>query len=92
VIYEHGEPRWNVNRKIPHSSTRQHWQFYQQSSGSKQEDQLKGMMNLALKSILLILACDSFTGHKILHGVSGFTYLLKEGVLQIFIALKNPSP
>jgi hypothetical protein len=22
----------------------------------------------------------------------GFTYLLKEGVLQIFIALKNPSP
>jgi hypothetical protein len=35
----------------------------------------------------------SFTCHKILrHGTSGFTSHLKEGVLRIFIALKNPSP
>jgi hypothetical protein len=35
----------------------------------------------------------SFTYHKILwHGTSGFTSHLKEIVLWIFIALKNPSP
>jgi hypothetical protein len=35
----------------------------------------------------------SLTCHKILqHGPSGFTYHMKEGVLRIFIALKNPSP
>jgi hypothetical protein len=35
----------------------------------------------------------SFTCHKILrHGTSSFTSHPKEGVLRIFIALKNPSP
>jgi hypothetical protein len=34
----------------------------------------------------------SFTCRKILHGTSGFTSHPKEGVLRIFIALKNPSP
>jgi hypothetical protein len=34
----------------------------------------------------------SLTRHKILqHGTSGFTSHVKEGVLRIFIALKNPS-
>jgi hypothetical protein len=35
---------------------------------------------------------SSLTCHKILqHGASGFTSHLKEGVLQIFVALKNTS-
>jgi hypothetical protein len=35
----------------------------------------------------------SLTCHKILrHGTSGFTFHPKEGVLRIFIALKNPLP
>jgi hypothetical protein len=35
----------------------------------------------------------SFMCHRILwYGISGFTSHLKEGVLRIFIALKNPSP
>jgi hypothetical protein len=36
---------------------------------------------------------ESLTRRKILrHGTSGFTFHLKEGVLRIFIALKNLSP
>jgi hypothetical protein len=44
------------------------------SSGSKQEERAKGMMNFALRSIFVhILACDLFTCHEILrHGASGF--------------------
>jgi hypothetical protein len=54
-----------------------------QSSSSKQEARAKGMINLALQS----------TWRKILpYGTSGFTSPTKEGVLRIFIALKNPSP
>jgi hypothetical protein len=35
----------------------------------------------------------SFTCRKILrHATSGFTFHLKEGLLRIFIALKNPLP
>jgi hypothetical protein len=48
-------------------------------------------VNLALRNILFIFASDFF--RKILrHGASGFTYPPKEGVLWIFIDLKNPSP
>jgi hypothetical protein len=41
---------------------------------------------------LFILRSDFFTCREILrHGDDGFTSLPKEGVLRIFIALKNPS-
>jgi hypothetical protein len=48
--------------------------------------------NLALQSISIRNLQVIFTGHLILqHGASGFTAPPKEGMLQIFIALKNPS-
>jgi hypothetical protein len=51
----------------------------------------KGNENLFYLSLWYIKG--SLTCHKILrHGISDFTFHLKEGVLRIFIALKNPSP
>jgi hypothetical protein len=42
---------------------------------------------------LFILPSDAFICHKTwLHGANGFTFPPKEGVLRIFIALKNPFP
>jgi hypothetical protein len=50
-------------------------------------------MNSALRSIFVHTSKVSLTWRKILrHGADGFTSPLKEGVLSIFIALKNPSP
>jgi hypothetical protein len=50
------------------------------------------MMNLAFIVSLFALRSD-FLCHKILrHGASGLTSPPKEGVLQIFSALKNPLP
>jgi hypothetical protein len=63
-----------------------------ESSGSKQEEWAKGMMNLALQSIFVHTFKWFIICRKFLHGASGFTYPLKEGVLQIFISLKNPLP
>jgi hypothetical protein len=52
--------------------------------GEKSED-------LFLQAFLFVLAGDFFTCSKILqHGASSFHP--KEGVLQIFISLKNPLP
>jgi hypothetical protein len=49
--------------------------------------------DLALQAFLLALASDFFMCHEVLqHGASGFTSHQKECGLQIFIALKNPSP
>jgi hypothetical protein len=50
-------------------------------------------INLALQSTSVHICTLFFTCCKILwHGASGFTSPLKEGMLQIFITLKNPSP
>jgi hypothetical protein len=75
----------------PDSFTRALWQSYQQrhlgaskKNGRKSEDFV--YQNL-------ICLSRSFTCRKILgHGTSGFTTYPKEGVLLIFIAVKNPSP
>jgi hypothetical protein len=51
------------------------------------------MVNLALRGIFFPTSKGSFTCRKILrHGADGFTSPPREGVLRIFIALKNPSP
>jgi hypothetical protein len=64
-----------------------------ESSSIKQEERSKEIMNLALRSIF-VLICKW-----ILHVVKSYytgppdlRLLRKKGVLQIFIALKNPSP
>jgi hypothetical protein len=62
--------------RIPDSSIRVFWQ----------------LMNLALFSIFHTLKCSS-TCYKILqYGADCSSSPLKEGMLQIFITLKNPSP
>jgi hypothetical protein len=62
---------------------RSHSILLAESSGSKQEERAKGMMNLASRSFLFILA-NYFTCHIILrHGTSGFTSPPKEGMLLI---------
>jgi hypothetical protein len=68
-------------------------QSYQQSHlVVKQEVQAKEIMNFAVRSIINTLN-GSLTCHKILsHGADGFTFPPKEGVLRIFVALKNPLP
>jgi hypothetical protein len=79
-------------RKTSDSSSRALWQSYQQSPSNKQEELAKGIMNIALRSILFILIKLFYTCLKILrHGASGFTSPQKESVLRIFIALKNSS-
>jgi hypothetical protein len=58
-----------------------------ESSGSSQEERA----NSVLRSILVHTCNLFFTCRKILrHGALGFTSFPKEGVLRIFIALKNP--
>jgi hypothetical protein len=87
---------WCQQRKVP-------WFVHQsslanlppESAGSKQEERTKGMMNLALWSIFVHTCKLFFACRKILRHGSSYEYFtspLKEGVLRIFIALKNPSP
>jgi hypothetical protein len=93
VISERGESWWWWCRlgMTPDSSTRALWQSYQR----RHLGQVWGMDEewefcLSVSEILqrIFLTC-----RKILrHGTSGFTSHKKEGVLWIFIALKNPSP
>jgi hypothetical protein len=72
------------------------WQFYPQQNDlvAKQEKLGKVNMNLAVRSCFVdtlkgFVTCD----RKILrHRADGFTSPPKEGVLQIFITLNNPSP
>jgi hypothetical protein len=48
------------------------------------------MMNLALRSIFVYF--ETFCGKNLRYGADDFTSPPQEGVLRIFIALKNPSP
>jgi hypothetical protein len=58
----------------------------------KQEVHAKEIMNFAVRSNINTLN-GYLICHKILsHGASGFTFPPKEGVLRIFVALKNPLP
>jgi hypothetical protein len=51
----------------------------------------KKMMYLAFKASLFTLQSDFFAYSKLLqHGATGFTSPPKEGILRIFITLKNP--
>jgi hypothetical protein len=79
--------------KAPDSSTRPIWKSYQQSYPvAKQEELAKEIMTLAIRSIFFHTSKGSLTFRKILrHGTDGFNSLPKEGVLLIFIALKNSS-
>jgi hypothetical protein len=45
-----------------------------------------------LTNCLFYTSKGSLTFRIILHGAGGFSYPTQESVLQIFIALKNPSP
>jgi hypothetical protein len=65
--------------ETPNSSTRDLWQFYQQT---------KEMMNLDIELSLFTLPNDFSLAVK----SNSFTSPPKGGVLRIFIALKNPSP
>jgi hypothetical protein len=62
-----------------------------ESSSSKTGRTGEGNDKFVLVSLFIL---DVFlTCHKILqHGTDRFTFSLKEGMLQIFIALKNPLP
>jgi hypothetical protein len=72
------------------NSTRALWQSYQQTSGASRRNGRKSE-NFAYQYLKYIKG--SLKCRKILrHGISGFTSHPKEGVLRIFIALKNPSP
>jgi hypothetical protein len=93
VICEHGESwrGWCRLGKTPDSANRALWQSYQQKHlGASRRNGLRND-NFAYQYLRFINR--SLTCRKILrYGDSGFTSHPKEGVLQIFIALKNPSP
>jgi hypothetical protein len=72
-------------------STRACWQSYQQRHLERVGGMDEWMRILRIQYLWYVNG--SFTCHKILrHGTSGFTSHLNEGVLWVFIALKNPSP
>jgi hypothetical protein len=81
---------WYWQGKTPDSSTRALCQ-YSQSSSIKAEGTREGNNAFCLTNYLFNTMKGSLTCCKILwHGADGFTSLPKEGVLRIFIALKNP--
>jgi hypothetical protein len=74
-------------------STRAVWQSYQQSSSSKTWGTGKGNYEFCLMKYLFRTLNVSLTCWKILqHGADVFMSPLKEGLLWIFIVLKNPLP
>jgi hypothetical protein len=77
---------WYLQEKTPNSSTRALWHSYQQSSGSKSWGiwPLKPLCSY----LKVIFACR----RNLQHGANTFNSPLKEGMLQIFVALKNSSP
>jgi hypothetical protein len=56
---------WCLQTKTPDSFTRALWQSPQQSSGSKQEEREKGMMNLVFRSIFVHTCKELFTYREI---------------------------
>jgi hypothetical protein len=92
VICERGEPWWLWCRLgiTPDSSNRTLWQSYQQRHEASRRNGRRSE-NFAYQYLKYVKG--SLTCRKILlHRTSGFTSRPKEGVLRIFIALKNPSP
>jgi hypothetical protein len=92
VICKHGGPWWWWCRLgiTPDSSTRALRQPYQQRHLGQVGEMDQGVRILLIQYVRYLKG--SLTCGKILqHGTSGFTSHPKEGVLQIFIALKNPS-
>jgi hypothetical protein len=97
-------PRWYISvgnhgeiistRETPDSSIRALWKYFQQSNlVAKQERLGDGNGEFVPRSISHHTSKWFFTCQKILrHGVNGFTFLPKECVLRILIALKNESP
>jgi hypothetical protein len=76
--------------ETPDSSTTALWQSYRQSSSNKAGG--TGKINeFCLTKYLFHSSKGSVICCKILHVVNAFTSPPKEGVLRIFITLKNPS-
>jgi len=84
---------WYQQGKTPNSSNRALWQSYQQSHLVANVEELgKKNYEFSLQSIFVPTSEWFFKCHKILwRGTYSFTSALKEGVLWIFIAVKNPS-
>jgi hypothetical protein len=75
----------------PDLSTRALWQSYQQTNLERVGGMGEGIRILHIQYLWYV--SGSFTCYKMLwHGTSGIISHPKEGVLQIFIALKDPSP
>jgi hypothetical protein len=90
LVCARGELWWYRLGKTTDSSTRALWQSYQQRllGASRRNGRSENFAYQYLRYVSGSLTC-----HKVLrHGASGFTSHPKEGVLRIFIALKNPSP
>jgi hypothetical protein len=77
-----------IQKERTDSVTKALWQFYRQSSSSKQEELEKETMNLAVRSIFAKTYQLIFLYAVISYDL--FTSLPNEGVLRNFIALKNP--
>jgi hypothetical protein len=88
-----GDPWWWWWCRLgitPDLSTRARWQSYQQRHVERVGEIDEGMIILHIQYLRYIN--EYFTCCNILlHGTSGFTSHPKEGVLRIFIALKNTS-
>jgi hypothetical protein len=78
--------------KTPDLFSRALWKSCKKSRlVAKQKELANEMMYFSLRSIFVHTSKGFLTCRKILHGADGFTSPPKEGVLRIFIALKNPS-
>jgi hypothetical protein len=76
--------------KTPNSCTTALWQCYQQRHLESSRRNGRRCQNFAYQYLKYL---EGFLTCKILrHGTSGFTSYPKEGVLRIFIELKNPLP
>jgi hypothetical protein len=94
VIYEHGESWWNDTDREKSSFDHQRpLEILTSHLVAKQEELAKKIINFAFAKYLFHTSKRSLTCRKILrHGADGFTSPPKEGVLRIFITLKNASP
>jgi hypothetical protein len=90
--------RWYRLELTPNSFTRVLWQPPVLSGGPVSRDISGASRRVGEENENLVYPSSwdfkrSLTSHKILrHGTSGFTSRPKGGMLQIFIALKSPSP